>query len=241
MKFDLSKVKTIDLSHRVIPLKDPVSPDDIAEAVATEGLVWPLFEYGSYVDNSIAQVVKLKTHVKTHIESPWHLNHAGKCMSDYTPDRFFGRAVNMYFDVEPGTLITREMAEKVDNGRLRKGDIVIVHTSCDESLHESEFSSKIDFPMISNGFAEYVIEKGIKLWGQDNSINVGYWEDYNGRRCRAHDLMLENDIPLLEMMTNLDALTQDTVLLLAIPGLMKFEGIDASPCVAVALEGFELL
>lgn len=240
MTFDFSKVKTVDLSHEIIPLKEPVSPDDIAEAVATEGLVYPLFEYGSYVDHSVAQIVKLKTHVKTHIETPWHLNHVGKCLSEYTPDRFFGRMVHLYFDVEPGTLITREMAEKADNGRLRKGDIVVVHSSCDETKHISEFHSQIEFPMISCGFAEYVIEKGVKLWGQDNSVNVGYWEKHGGRDCRAHDLMLENDIPLLEMMTNLNALTQDVSMLIAIPGLMKIQGIDASPCAAVALEGFDI-
>ena len=107
MVFDTSKIRTIDLSHKVFPMKDPVSPDDIARAVAEEALVWPLFEYGSYVDDSVAQVIKLKTHVKTHIEAPWHLNHAGRKLSEFEPEQFFGRMVNLYFDVSQGTLITR--------------------------------------------------------------------------------------------------------------------------------------
>lgn len=241
MIFDMSKVKTLDLSHKVYPMKDPVSPDDIARAVAEEHLVWPLFEYDSYVDHSIAQVIKMKTHVKTHIETPWHLNHAGKKLSDYHPEQFFGRMVNLYFDVKPGTVLTREMTEQVDGGRLKKGDIVVVHSSVDENLKESEFSSKVQMPMISLGMAEYMIEKGVKLWGQDNSVDVGWWMEQDGTRDRAHDLLLRNDIPLLEMMTHLDQLTQDVSLLIALPGLMKVQGIDASPAQVVALEGFEVV
>lgn len=54
-------------------------------------------------------------------------------------------------------------------------------------------------------------------------------------------MLLRNDIPLLEMITNLNSLTQDVCFLMALPGLLKVQGIDASPAQVIALEGFEVI
>ena len=43
------------------------------------------------------------------------------------------------------------------------------------------------------------------------------------------------------MLVNLDKLTQDVFFLIAIPGLMKVQGIDSSTTQAVAIEGLEVI
>lgn len=43
------------------------------------------------------------------------------------------------------------------------------------------------------------------------------------------------------MITNLNSLTQDVCFLMALPGLLKVQGIDASPAQVTALEGFEII
>ena len=89
---------------------------------------------------------------------------------------------------------------------------------------------------------QYLLEKGVKLLGFDNSIECGlFMKNEKGEEDRAHDVLLRNDVPLLEMITNLNALTQDVFFLMALPGLMKVQGIDASPAQVTALEGFEVI
>lgn len=243
MVFDTAKIRSVDLSHEVIPMTAPVGPDQIAERVGVEGVIWPIEEYGSYVDNSVYQVVKFKSHLKTHIETPYHqFPEFGRCISDYPPETFYGRCVHLHFDVKPGTIITYDMVKELDNGRMREGDIVIAHTTVDENLMSSVFKAEVEIPHMSLGFAEYLIEKKVKLLGFDNSVECGHFmKDKDGNTDRAHDLLLRNDIPLLEMITNMNALTQDVCFLMALPGLNKVKGLDASPAQVVALEGFEVI
>ena len=69
MVFDTSKIRPVDLTHKIIPMTGPVGCDQIAERVGVEGVIWPIEEYCSYVDDSVYQIVKMKTHLKTHIET----------------------------------------------------------------------------------------------------------------------------------------------------------------------------
>ena len=71
---DTTQFKVIDVSQKITPVKGEIAPDDYVRLVLEEALVWPLRTYGSYVDDTVYQVVKMKTHVKTHIESPFHLD-----------------------------------------------------------------------------------------------------------------------------------------------------------------------
>ena len=226
---DTKNLRIIDVSQKIYPAKEPVGPDDFARMCIEESMVWPIKQYGSYVDDTIYQIIQLKTHVKTHIESPYHLDAKGNPLSAFQPDTFLGRMVYFYFDVPAGTVITKEMIEKADNGRLHGGDIMVVRTSwTPESGGEK--------PVILEEGARYILEKKIKMFGQDESLSV-----FEGGEKSAHDIWLKNNIPLLEMLCNLDQLTQDVSFIVAIPGLMKIEGIDSSTTQAVIIEGIEVL
>ena len=136
----------------------------------------------------------------------------------------------MCFNVDEGTVITRALIEKEDNGRLKKGDIVVCHTTVSEKSP--------DRPKLAAEAAQYLIDKGIKLFGQDESL-ITWYTDEQG--YRPHDMLLQHGIPLLEMMTNLNALSQEVSFLIAIPGLMKIQGIDSSTTQVVALEGLDVI
>jgi arylformamidase len=225
----MRKIRVLDVSQNIIPAKDPIGPDDYARMVIEESLVWPLQTYNSYVDNSIYQIVQMKTHLKTHIEAPYHLDGKGKPLSAFPPGTFIGRMVIFYFDVSAGTIITKEMIEKADNKRLREGDIVVVRTSWTKKIGGT-------MPVILQEGGRYFLEKRIKLFGMDESISI-----FEGVDKSPHDMLLKSNIPLLEMLCNLDQLTQDVSFMIAIPGLMKIEGIDSSTVQAVVLEGLEML
>jgi kynurenine formamidase len=192
--------------------------------VLEESLVWPLKTYNSYVDHTIYQVVQMKTHVKTHIESPYHLDGKGKSLDVFPPETFFGRMVFFNFDVQGDLVITREMIRKADDGRLKGADIVVLHTSWTKE-------SGTKMPQIASEGAAYFISKGIKVFGVDESIG----------QSQTHDTLLRNGIPLLEMLCNLDKLSQKVSFIIAIPGLMKIQGIDSSTVQAVVLEGMEVV
>ncbi len=120
-KLDTANLKYIDLSLPIRAMREPVSPEELTRGVLEEEAVWPIETYESYVDDSVCQYVKLKTHVKTHIESPWHLNRSGKCLSEFPPEYFVGRMVNFSFDVPAASRITREMVEEYAGDDLRAG------------------------------------------------------------------------------------------------------------------------
>ncbi len=225
---DTKKLKIIDVSQKIYPVAGEIAPDDYVRLVLEEALVWPLETYGSYVDDTVYQVVKMKTHVKTHVESPYHLDKKGNPLSSFAPETFFGRAVFFYFDVPADSIITRDMIEKADNGRLKGGDIAIVRTSWTKDM-------KGEKPEIMSDGANYFLSKGIKFFGQDESLSI-----FRGGKTSTHDIFLKNNIPLLEMLCNLDQLTQDVSFLIAIPGLMKVQGIDSSTTQAVVIEGMEV-
>ncbi|HHY83665.1 MAG TPA: hypothetical protein GX505_13460 [Clostridiales bacterium] len=226
---DTKKYRVIDVSQKIVPVSGEIAPDDYVRLVLEEALIWPLKTYDSYVDDTVYQVVKMKTHLKTHIESPFHLDKKGLPLSAFSPETFFGRAVFFYFDVPSDSVITAEMIEKADNGRLKGGDIAIVRTSWKKGM-------KGDKPEIMKDGAEYFLSKGIKLFGQDESLSI-----FKGGSSSTHDIFLKNNIPLLEMLCNLDKVTQDVAFLIAIPGLLKVEGIDSSTVAAVVIEGIEVL
>lgn len=226
---DTKKYKVIDVSQNITPVAGEIAPDDYVRLVLEEALVWPLETYGSYVDETVYQVVKMKTHVKTHIESPYHLDKKGPPLSSFAPENFFGRAVFFYFDVPADSVITADMIEKADNGRLKEGDIAIVRTSWEKGM-------KGDKPEIMSDGANYFLSKKIKMFGQDESLSI-----FKGGKDSTHDILLKNNVPLLEMLCNLDKLTQDVSFMIAIPGLMKVQGIDSSTVQAVVIEGFEVI
>lgn len=222
------QLRYIDLSYNIVPAEGEIAPDDYARLVLQEGLIWPLKTYHSYVDDSVYQIVQMKTHLKTHTEAPYHLDMKGMALSDYPPETFFGRAVVFCFDAGADAIITREMIEAYDNGRLGKGDIVIVRSTWTKAMGGKK-------PEILKDAGQYFLDKGIKYFGMDESISI-----FRGGHDSTHDMYLKKGIPLLEMLINLDKLTQDVVFLIATPGLMKVKGIDSSTTQAVAIEGIEV-
>jgi arylformamidase len=227
--FDTSKIRIIDVSKKIVPFKKDIACDDFVGLVLEEAVIWPLEIHDSFIDDSIYQIVKFKSHLKTHIESPYHLDGKGIPLSDFAPDTFIGRMVYFNFDVPAGTIITRDLFEKMDNGRLKGGDIVVAHSSW-------KGKEEGPIPNINQACAEYLIEKKIKMFGLDDSVAF-----FISNEDTAHGLLLKNNIPLLEMLCNLDKISQDISFMIALPGLLKVEGIDSSPVQAIILEGMEVI
>jgi len=233
---DTKMIRYVDLSRKIYPMKEPISPETLARGVMEEGLVWPLETYDSYVDTTVCQYIKLKSHVKTHVESPWHLDKKGKQLSEFPLEHFVGRMVHLRFDVKEGESITAEMVAQADGGDIRKGDIICVSTTVPEGVNPETEKARV-YPVFMGKAAKYLHDKGIKAFGLDCSLDQGKTTE----GIMPHDYFLKNEIPLIEMLTNLDKLSQKVSFLIAIPGLIKIQGLDSSTTPVLAIEGLQVL
>ena len=127
-------------------------------------------------------------------------------------------------------MITRHDLETADQGRVQKGDVLIL-----DSRFQSEpfiISPDDQRPHLSRESAEWFLEKGVKAVGFGNGICI----EQNIEHCNAcHDIMLGNDILFLEVMKNIEQLNSDIFMILYLP--LPIKGLDASPVNIVVLEG----
>jgi arylformamidase len=227
------QLRIVDISATVEPPNHTIGPDEIGTRVKNETMIWPIETYDSAIDPSIYQILKFKSHLRTHVESPSHMFRGAKALSDFPASTWLGRMVFFTFQVSENTLITRKMLTEADNGRLRKGDIVVAHSTCkflpDDLVNPNR-------PKLSNAATEYLLEKQVKMYGWDNSMGFEH-DRSSGSDINGHDTLLKNDVPLLEWICNLEQLVQNVSFLVAMPGLAKVKGVDASPVYAIVIEG----
>ncbi len=181
--------------------------------------------------NDYHSEIDIESHLGTHVEAPYHHGELTKDVIDLPFDHFAGRGVLLKLETcEPNALISRHDLETADQGRVRKGDVLLL-----DSRFQSEpfiISPDDKRPHLSRESAEWFLEKGVKAVGFGDGICI----EQNIEHCNAcHDIMLGNDILFLEVMKNLDQLTSDTFLILYLP--LPIIGLDASPVNIVALEG----
>lgn len=224
-KIDQAEIRTIDITSTIIPPEEPFGPDQISTRVLNESLIYPLKKYQSAIDDSTYLMVTLKSHLGTHVECPNHLLPNGKDITEFPVETWFGRMVFFKFDLPPQTPITRNHLIEIDQERLKGKDIVLLHSTA---------TKKDEVPQLTPEVGHYFLEKKVKMVGFDTSIGFALPAKGN-----THDILLENNVPLLEWVINLDKLQQDVSYLISLPGL-KVKSMDASPVCAVVLEGMEV-
>ena len=83
---------------------------------------------------------------------------------------------------------------------------------------------------------EYLVQKKIKMAGIDDTVFVENSE-FRGKifeKYHTHDLLLSNDIPLIEGLTNLSELRKKRFIFIGIPA--KMGGLESFPIRAVPIE-----
>ena len=161
------------------------------------------------------------SHIGTHVEAPSHYVKGGKDVAQLAPTLFLGEGKVLHFSFgEPNRPITTEVLDEASGGALRPGDIVFMASS---HPHEGK-------PYLTAEGARWLLGKGVKMIGFDDSISV----EPPGQMT-THELMLGNDIPIIENLTNLEQVGEKRVFLIALP--LFIEGLDSSPLRAVAIEG----
>jgi arylformamidase len=230
MKFNdmveyLSRARVVDLSKKATPGAAEGPLDTGKRKYEIEPFVYPPGE--------TMHTIEMESHISTHVEAPSHFVPArhGKSARDISElplNTFFGTAVLVDCNnLPPKTPIGRDVLGKF---RIAEGDIVLIG-KCPHGGNDRCY--------LAREGAEYLLEKGIKMVGVDDTV---FPEDpeFEGKdltKYFTHDLMLSHDIPIIEGLANLEELRKGRFLFFGFPANMG--GLEAFPIRAVAIEGTE--
>jgi arylformamidase len=215
----MSKLRVIDLTHRLLPGEEQYTVEIKERGKAREAPT-----------GDIMHDVHMWSHSGTHVEVSLHFYAGGKDTSDFPPDQFVGPAIRLDFRHkqvnEPITL-----ADVRSAGDVRERDIVILWEGRDRQYRTKESHAR---PYLAEDAAEWLVrDRRIKLLGTDSS---GFEVRGGGKDHPNHHLFFKpgNDVPVIECLTNLEAIPRDRFFFLGLP--LPVKGLDASPIRAVALE-----
>ncbi len=218
------KGRVVDLSHKLYPGKEEYHlslkthfTDDLYPQYKRDDDVW-----------YILQDIDMSSHCGTHIEFPYHHNKHGMDAGNFPLERLIGDCLLLDFShKKPGDAVTLEELMEHDN-KIKEGDMVLFNFNC-ARFYRTERSH--DRPYITKDAIRWlVLDKKINLIGSDASgIEVkGEPNQPN------HQLLMDNEIPIIEFAANLDQLKKQrfTLFVLSLP----IVGLDSCPVRLIAVE-----
>lgn len=175
--------------------------------------------------------VETISHIGTHIEAPYHCFADGRDLAGIPLDRLAGEAVVLDLGGLPldGVVGAPELAAVAEAaGGIRRDDIVFLRTGFATRRDAPEYAHR---PSLTAGAMAYLVEQGVKLVGTDLS---GLEGPLTPGHLDCHLVLLGHDIPFIENLANLDALSRPRVFVCALP--IPVAGLDAFPLRVVAFE-----
>lgn len=223
----MEKQYVIDLSQRIIPGEEHNFKFDIDLKDATDTLevshdedVWYKIAY-----------VNMCTHNSTHVEVPYHHIKEGLQTADFPLERMVGNLVLLDFSDKPEDgVITLDDLKKYDDV-IHPGDIVFMKTHMDRYFRSADWNT---YPYVELEGVEWLISKEISVLGTD----AAGIENHTAHNQPAHVTLFKANIPLVESLTNLDAVENGKYLVFILP--LPIERGDASPVrvTAIAKDAF---
>ncbi len=197
-------MKYIDLTH-TFNTEMPVFPGD-AEAKLKQVSFFEKEGYNSFRVNT-------GMHVGTHIDAPFHMRADGKKLSEFPPEKFMGKGhlvqkIHDFKEIDMDLLMSHN---------IQQDDIVLVNTGHYKKFGTEEYYKS--YSEITMAFADYLIGSGVKILGLD-------FPSPDGFPYKIHKVLFENDILIIENLTNLDELAKyPNFNIIALPA--KFETAGA--------------
>ena len=231
----LKSGRIVELSHRMVPGEEEF-PLEIETFNADEVMAKTTRASTHTIERRagiwyIIQEVRMSSHVGTHVEFPYHHVKNGKSAADYPLDRLIGEAVLLDFShkKKDEEITLREILHS--GVEVRKGDIVLIRTDMHKLWKTPQGH---DRPVLSIEATRYLVEEvGIHCIGTDaTGLEVRGRDDQP-----VHVLLFQNDVAMVESLTNLDQLRKNRFEILILP--LPVEGLDACPVRVLALEGEE--
>ena len=165
--------------------------------------------------------VELMNHVGTHIEAPFHCLKEGMDIAQIPLDQLAGEAVILDLskaEAAGGVTLAQVQSAADAAGGIQSGDIV--------------FARMGPTKYFATDALEWLVAQGMKLMGVDSG-GVELMHDETHANVN-HLVLFRANIPLIENLTNLAALSRPRVQVYALPVPVK--GLDAFPLRVIAVE-----
>ena len=202
-------MKLIDLSH-IIGQNTPVFPGDQPIGLNQTRSI----EADGFTNFHLTS----EMHIGTHIDGPLHKVSGSPLIANLSLDKFVGRGVLIDVSGENRIEFRESLREQIP-----VQSIVLFYSGLGSCFNQSDYFS--NYPDISEELAYFLVEKGVKIVGLD-------WCSPDHHPYPIHEILLRNNILIIENLTNLDQLINETDFeLFAFP--LKIEA-DSSPVRVVA-------
>jgi len=241
-QIQISKSKFIDLSH-------VFSDETIYLVTSKEFELDTVFEGETdkgfyYSANNIATA----EHGGTHIDAPIHFSKSGQTVDEIPLEKLIGKAIKIDVSLKalnnPDYLISVEDFtnwEKKENIQIPDGSIVLLQTGFSKYYPDKvkylgtdkrgeDAVKLLHFPGLSAEAAEWLVEnRNIHAIGIDSpSIDYGQSQYF-----KSHVILLSQNIPVFENLTNLDQIPEKEFEIIALP--MKIKGGSGGPLRIIAV------
>lgn len=177
----------------------------------------------------------LTSHLGTHVECPYHHDDNWPSVAELPITTFMGRALYLDFKdtLSPNSHITAADLDKITEGRLKDGDILILDSSYKLAPFTPDTNTDKDKRLFVNGeTAQWCVDHKVKCVGFGDGVSI---ENCNEDVKPFHDICMAENIVFLEVLKNLEELTTDTFFMSYSP--LPILGLDSCPIRAYAIEG----
>lgn len=215
--FDPETYRMIDISYPVTPGENPDRPFAIQRGLLADGT----YKYN---------VLETHSHVGTHVEGSGHYygHEDGTPIVDYPLERFYGPGV-LFSVTDP--LITADACDQALTGTIREGDIVVARNDTGTDLAKADaYDEDVAAPAFTPDAAEWLASHRIKALVLGD-LRLGESIDKSNT---VHEILMDQDAVFVEIVDNLDAISQERFTVLALP--YKVERLGSSFCRAVVIE-----
>ncbi|MEE9568727.1 MAG: cyclase family protein [Candidatus Binatia bacterium] len=173
--------------------------------------------------------ISLPCHAGTHVDAPVHIADSGKSIEEIPLEDFIGPGAVIPVKKRGGEEVTARDLE--DSGVLvSRGDILMLFTGWDEKFESSDYNIH---PYLSIDAAEWIVGKGVKLFGIDCiTVDLPTPMRPKGFEYPVHKILLGNGVLIAENVANLGKIAGKKVRILALP--LKVKGSDGAHARIVA-------
>lgn len=214
--FNLEEYEIIDISYTVVPGENPDRPFAIQKALLDD----KTFRY---------DILKTHSHVGTHVEVGAHFYADGKTITEYLLERFHGPGI--LFSVKDIN-VTEETCVNTIGNIIQDEDIIVIRNDTGIKLTKQQIymGEEANLPIVTLEAARWLAKYKPKLLVLD-TIRLG--ENIDEIR-EFHDILMSQDTNLVEIVDNLDKITQERFYVMSLP--IKFQNLDSSFCRAIVIQ-----
>lgn len=173
--------------------------------------------------------LSLPCHAGTHVDAPVHIVPNGKSIEELPLESFVGPGAAISVKKKGGEEVTAADFER-SGVSVNRGDIVMLHTGWDEKFESPDYNVH---PYLSVDAAEWLVKKGVKLFGIDCiTVDLPTPLRPKGFDFPVHKTLLGNGVLIAENVANIGKIVARKTRILALP--LRVKGSDAGHARIVA-------